>query len=214
MSLVLTIADTNERLMRTSRRSFDSPRRAHQLWKIGATLLLFLVLAPLLLVGTGAQSAQAASLGPYNLKNKVTGKCVDIPGYGNGKINGPVQQYTCNYTTSDNQRFWMIERGTHTTSSGNTYKQYQIKNIKDGLCLDLPGYGSNPNGTLVSEYTCAGSTDNQYFYKVPRAVGGSWLVNTKSAKCLDVAGTAAGNDARLTLYTCSDTNDHRWTLVS
>ncbi len=214
MSLVLKIADTNEHLRRTLRWPSASQSPSQQALRIGALLLLLLVLTPLLLVGAGAPPANAAALGPYNIKNKVTGKCVDIPGFGNGRINGPVQQYTCNYTTSDNQRFWMIERGTVTAASGNVYKQYQIKNIKDGLCLDLPGYGSNPNGTLVSEYTCAGSTDNQYFYKVPRAVGGSWLVNTKSTKCLDVAGTAAGNDARLTLYTCSDTNDHRWTLVS
>jgi hypothetical protein len=160
-----------------------------------------------------APPAHAASLGPYNIRNLVTGQCVDIPGFGAGKVDGRVQQFPCNRTTNDNQRFWLVERGTAKAPSGNVYKRYQIRNVKDGLCLDVPNFGANPNGTAVTQFRCAGPEDNQYFYAVPRARGGSWFVNEKSRRCLDVEGKAGGSDARLTLFSCSDTDDHRWSLV-
>ncbi|MFJ5231249.1 RICIN domain-containing protein [Kitasatospora sp. NPDC088391] len=147
----------------------------------------------------------------YLLYNTVTAKCADLPGYGNGGIGGAVNQYTCNGTSSDNQRFHFDNYGT--TADG--YAQYTVRNDKDNLCLDLPYFDGVPSGTLVSEYTCSGSTsDNELYKLVPRPNDGNWLVNVKSGLCLDVDGVrTGGNDARLTVYTCSDTDDHTWQLL-
>ncbi|WP_117208518.1 RICIN domain-containing protein [Allorhizocola rhizosphaerae] len=147
------------------------------------------------------------SFGPVVIWNATTGKCVDIPGYGNGTVNGPVNQYTCDNSTADNQRFIFDDLGI-----GDGF--YNIRNEKDGLCLDVPNYGSVGSGTLVSEYHCDYSTaDNQLYYLEVRPSGYYWIRNVASDGdlCLDVAGFGTGgNDARLTLYTCSDTDDHLW----
>lgn len=161
-------------------------------------------------VARGTGSVHYWREGPYNMRNVTTGLCVDLPGAGPGTLDGIVAQYTCNYTAKD-QQFYLGRVGSYTGTQG-TYPVYELRNLSDGLCLDVPGTGDNDATTLVTEYTCKGPTDNQYWYTVPRA-GGAWVVNLKSKLCLDVAGSHAGNDARLTLYHCSDTDDHRWTFV-
>jgi hypothetical protein len=147
--------------------------------------------------------------GPYVIYNVVTGKCIDIPGYLNGTLDGPVAEYTCDTTTLDNQLFRL-----QADASVGGVTLYTVRNATDGLCLDLPAYGSVAVGTAVSEYTCNGTTfDNQLFSLSPRSDGSYWLVNYASGYCLDVYGFATGgNDSRLTVYYCSDTDDHHWTL--
>jgi hypothetical protein len=187
-------------------------------WLVAAVAVMFAVL----LLAAGQAPAHAAGLnGTFAIKNKTTGRCADVPGFGKGYPNAPVNQYTCRFATSDNQRWTFVPNGTATGASGTKYNQYLIKNAKDGLCLDAPGFGTNANGARIIEYTCAGdpSKDNQQWYTVVRTANGRtgvWIVNTKSKKCLDVSGTNAGNDARLTLFTCSDakTEDHYWAITA
>ncbi len=150
----------------------------------------------------------------YNIYNVTTGKCADVPGFGAGKVGGPVNEYTCDGTAYDNQLWYFNYAGNN--GSGNAV--YLIQNAKDGLCLDVPFYGAVSAGTKVSEFHCAGPEDNQFFSLIPRwgpgGYYGSWLVNDKSGLCLDVDGVrTGGNDARLTLWYCSDSDDHIWQLV-
>jgi hypothetical protein len=144
-------------------------------------------------------------IGPTIIFNVVTSKCVDLPGFGNGVPNGPVTQFTCNGSTADNQLFLFDDIGF-----GDGF--FNIRNAKDGLCLDVPGFGSVPSTTSVSEFFCNnGFTDNQLFRLVDRPAGGRWIVNRNSGLCLDVDGFRnGGNDARLTLFPCDDNDDHRW----
>jgi hypothetical protein len=163
--------------------------------------------------------------GIYAIKNKKTGRCADLPGFGPGRPDTPVYQYTCNFTTADNQRWNFVPKGQTAGGSGTLYNRYQIVNQKDGLCLDAPGFGDNNPGALVSEYTCrgtgnAGTGDNQRWYTVVRTAAdgrtGVWIVNRASRLCLDVAGYGAGNDARLTLARCTDASrdDHYWKITT
>ncbi|MFI1172838.1 RICIN domain-containing protein [Streptomyces melanogenes] len=151
----------------------------------------------------------ATTYGPYLVKNVVTGKCIDLPNYGAGAVNGPVNEYTCNGTSGDNQLFYWDYVG----NSSNGYPLYNLRNAKDNLCLDVPNYGSVNAGTKVSEYYCNQTTgDNQLYGRVDRS-DGFWLVNLASGLCLDVDGVRTGGDnARLTLYYCSDNDDHHWTI--
>ncbi|MGW1491180.1 RICIN domain-containing protein [Streptomyces sp. NPDC002402] len=81
----------------------------------------------------------------------------------------------------------------------------------DQLCLDLPGFGSVPPATQVSEYWCDNSfSDNQQFWRSKRPNGLTWWVNYKSGLCLDVDGSGVPNNARITLWWCSDNDDHFW----
>ena len=159
-----------------------------------------------------AASPTKADTGPVNLYNLATGKCADIPGYEGGSIDGPVNQFTCNYSDkNDNQRWEVIWKGKREGRDS-----FLIKNVKDGYCLDLPFYEAVAPGTPVSEYPCAEDVDhdNQLFYEREGQPGSPMLINLKSGLCLDVAGVrTGGNDARLTLASCSMKDDHLWSLV-
>lgn len=80
--------------------------------------------------------------GPYLIYNLATQKCVDVPGFGDGTINGPVNQYTCDGSWSDNQLWYFTHIGSGV---------YQIYNGIDGKCIDLPGYAVVPAGTKAAQ---------------------------------------------------------------
>src|SRR3954452_1191116 len=67
-----------------------------------------------------AQSSALTSglSGTFAIKNKKTGRCADIPGFGPGRPDTPVNQYTCDFSTSDNQRWRFVPKGQTTGSSG------------------------------------------------------------------------------------------------
>ncbi|GGZ00809.1 RICIN domain-containing protein [Streptomyces poonensis] len=145
------------------------------------------------------------------IKNVKTGMCVDVPGYGNGKADGAVNQYPCNAGGDDNQ-MWSLEMRYRDVSPKGT-DLYQIRNVKDGLCLDLPNYGPVSATTKVSEFPCNGTTaDNQLWWLDRRPDGSSWVRNFSSnGLCLDVSAEGGVRaDSRLTLFHCSDSDDHRW----
>ncbi|MEV7230028.1 RICIN domain-containing protein [Polymorphospora sp. NPDC051019] len=157
---------------------------------------------------TGAELAAFAASGPWVFENLVTGKCMDLVGTGAGSTGGYVIQYTCNYTSADNQlwqmNLWDPERFT-------------ISNVKDGLCIDPPGVsGSISNGSALRQYQCfPGPSDNQLFrlWWVP-AAGGYQIINDKSVKCIDVVGPGTGgNSAGLVMYGCLDDDDHYWNHI-
>lgn len=145
------------------------------------------------------------------LHNVRTGKCADVPGFGAGSMDGPVNQYTCDGSERDNQR-WVLRFEGRSPSGRLTYA---ISNAVDGLCLDLPDFGAVLPGTVVGEYKCRRTQDNQLFFLYRRpGTDAVWIVNLASSLCLDVDGFGTGgDDARLTLWYCSDTDDHHWRLL-
>ncbi|WP_406301730.1 RICIN domain-containing protein [Streptomyces sp. NBC_00885] len=149
------------------------------------------------------------------IKNWKNQTCVDIPAFGNGVQDGPVNQSTCNSTAEDNQ-LWNLEAARDGAGPGGT-KLYVIRNVKDGNCLDLPNYGSAGVTTRITEYACNHTTaDNQLWWLQERANNTFWIRNHASSDlCLDVDGS---NDRRrdvpLTLFYCSDTDDQNWLFTS
>ncbi|MDF3299204.1 RICIN domain-containing protein [Streptomyces tropicalis] len=148
------------------------------------------------------------------LRDTTTRKCADVPGYDKGTLNGPVQEYTCDETTRDNQR-WNLEVKYPKLGPGGR-PLFQIRNVKDGLCMDLPDYGAQPVRTPITEFTCDGTTaDNQLWWMDRQQSGAYWIRNYASDnKCLDVAGYSTGGDGTdLTLFDCSASDDQEWTVV-
>lgn len=147
------------------------------------------------------------------IKNVMTGMCVDIGGYGNGKVNGPVNQFTCR-RSGDNQLWDLVVTQKGAGPSGADL--FMIRNSKDGYCLDLGEYGSRPARTPVSEFHCNGTlADNQLWYLDKKSDGKFWIRNHVSAdRCLDVAGYygSGGKDARLTIFDCDLKDDHLWSF--
>lgn len=136
------------------------------------------------------------------LKNAVTGQCVDIGGYGKGKINAPVNQYPCNGTTGDNQ-LWNLDIVDKDGGPQNA-PLFLIRNSKDGLCLDLGYYKARSAGTPIGEFHCSAVGDNQLWWLDPRGDGTNWIRNAVSNDlCLrPTGGASAGNDARLVIEVC------------
>ncbi|WP_159030580.1 MULTISPECIES: RICIN domain-containing protein [Streptomyces] len=153
----------------------------------------------------------------FQFKNVKSGRCADVPGMGKGRLNGPVLQHDCVVQNwdGDNQAWDFVLAQKNKGPGGRNL--VVIKNRKSGLCLDLPGRGSKPNRTPISQTHCNSTLqDNQLWWVENR--GGNrtfWIHNyTSDQRCLEVWGEdgKAGNDARLGIYTCSPADDHEWQL--
>ncbi|MGW2562277.1 RICIN domain-containing protein [Streptomyces sp. NPDC001514] len=149
------------------------------------------------------------------IKNASTGLCADVPGTGKGKSGASVQQARCTEGTGDNQMWSLIKGNSKTTGPGGT-TLYVVKNLKDGLCLDVPGYGAVGATQVVSEYSCNLTTaDNQLWWLDKRANNTYWIRNyTSNDLCLDVSGHSSRAAAPLTLWHCSDNDDQNWRFAS
>ncbi|MFD4688690.1 RICIN domain-containing protein, partial [Streptomyces sp. NPDC058461] len=147
------------------------------------------------------------------IKNVMTGLCVDVPNYGRGRVDGPVNQYTCD-RTGDNQLWDLVVTKENAGPAGADL--FTIRNSLDGYCLDLPYYGGRPARTAVSEYHCNGTTaDNQLWYLDKKSAGKFWIRSHSSGNlCLDVSGYygSGGKDARLTIFDCDLKDDHLWSF--
>ncbi|MFE5111336.1 RICIN domain-containing protein [Streptomyces sp. NPDC056663] len=148
------------------------------------------------------------------LRNTTTKKCADIPGYEKGKVNGKVYEYTCDGTDQNNQ-LWNLEVKYPKGGPGGS-PLFVIRNAKDGLCMDLPGYGAAPIKSDLTEFTCNGAmTSNMLWWLDKQKSGAYWIRNFASNnKCLDVAGFSTGKDfTNLTLYDCSNNDDQEWQII-
>ena len=149
----------------------------------------------------------AATSGSTAIHNNFTGQCMDVPGYGVVGANAPVSQYYCNTSESGDNQDWHL---VPTRVVGGV-QLFEIVNDKSGLCLDLPGYGSDAAGTHLYVYGCNSTpaNDNQEWSVWSASVGaqpvGTMLENFKASgsksvnpisggECLDVTGWANTND--------------------
>lgn len=159
----------------------------------------------------------------YNTPNPIAA-CADIPGYGSGTIDGPVNIWYCNRGSADNQDFFIDFRGYV-----NGEEVYQIRSLNQlpspdyrTVCLDLPGYGWVPQATKVSLYPCNWGdplNDNQawhfryQFRNEYLGVTAYRIVNAKNGLCLDVPGNRNFvPDVQLEVFPCQDLDidDHDW----
>ncbi|MER6135235.1 RICIN domain-containing protein [Streptomyces sp. NPDC001815] len=171
----------------------------------------------------GAPASPSAEEKPKNevptgnvlLRNLSTGRCADLPDEGEGKKDGRVQQFSCKQTADDNQ-LWNLEVKIPKGGPGGEADLFQIRNVKDQLCMDLPNFGANPIHTRVTEFTCNGTkADNQLWWLEKQESGAYWIRNFASnGACLEVAGN---NDIRdevtLMLFNCTVTDDQEWQIV-
>lgn len=158
----------------------------------------------------GLATPASAQTGAVIENGGIPGRCVDIPGTGAGTVDGPVWQYSCNPAELDNMRFTLPERGRF--ADGTPY--YWIRNTKDGLCLDLPFYGSVPPATKVTEYHCRDLDNQHWVFEHKGDWNGKkwyWIRNVASDLCLDIPGVKDAPIAtQLEVYPCLDNDDHYW----
>jgi hypothetical protein len=149
------------------------------------------------------------------IRNVMTGMCADIPWYGKGQVDGVIQQYGCNASSGDNQRWDLI---VHQRGGGpGGASPFTIRNSTDRLCMDLPGSGAAADRSEVKENNCRSGGDNQMWFLDERSNGRYWIRNLVSGHlCLDVAEEAGsgGEGAKLTIHPCSPSDDHLWSFSS
>lgn len=145
------------------------------------------------------------------IKNNTNRTCVDVPGFTSGRPDGPVTHATCNSNTDDNQ-LWNVEKRYDKAGPGGV-PLFQIRNVMDSMCLDLPGYQGVGGATKVTEFPCDGTTnDNQLWWLDKQSDGTFWIRNAASNhQCLDSYGP---DDATrdLIIWPCAPEgrNNHEW----
>ncbi|WP_431775931.1 RICIN domain-containing protein [Streptomyces cucumeris] len=143
------------------------------------------------------------------IKNNTNQTCADIPG--TGYQDGPVHQSACNSTMQDNQ-LWDVEKKYGKAGPGGA-PLYQIRNVVDNLCMDLPGYGGASGASYVTEYPCNGTTDdNQLWWLDKQSDGRYWIRNFASNnQCLD-SYEADSETRNLIIWPCNEEsqNNHEW----
>ncbi|WP_331752511.1 RICIN domain-containing protein [Streptomyces chartreusis] len=148
------------------------------------------------------------------IKNNANGTCVDIPGFSSGSSNGPVVHAECNSSTDDNQ-LWNLDKKYNSAGPGGV-PLFQIRNVMDSLCLDLPYFDGQPRDTRVQEFQCKGTTaDNQLWWLDKQSDGKYWIRNFASEhQCLD--SYANGEQNRLlVIWPCApeSNNNHEWSIT-
>ncbi|MFF3820004.1 ricin-type beta-trefoil lectin domain protein [Streptomyces bluensis] len=145
------------------------------------------------------------------IKNNTNGTCVDIPGYSSGPPDGPVHQSGCNNDPADNQ-LWDLEKRYESAGPGGA-PLFQIRNVMDRMCLDLPGYEGAGPATNVTEFPCNGTkADNQLWWLDRQSDGKYWIRNFASNNmCLDSYDTFSEN-RNLIIWHCTpeNQNNHEW----
>ncbi|MEV5750311.1 RICIN domain-containing protein [Actinoallomurus sp. NPDC052308] len=164
--------------------------------------------------GRGPTGPKFSTVTRVLLHNTMTGLCADVPGYGNGTNNGPINQFTCTRSNGDNQLWDLVVNMKGAGPHGADL--FTIRNSKDNLCFDVGGSGADGPRTPVSEHDCLpGKGDNQMWYLQKRYNRHFWIRNYAShGLCLDVSGYygSGGKDARLTLFPCDPKDDHIWSF--
>lgn len=120
------------------------------------------------------QPRYVGGFGTYEIKNKASGKCLDIPAA--STANGAkLQVYSCNGTNAQ----------TFTLTDLTNYKM-ELRALNSGKCVDVAAAGT-ADGTLVQQYDCNATGAQTWTMKVitwaPLEVE---FVAAHSGKCLDV----------------------------
>ncbi|MFI8948084.1 RICIN domain-containing protein [Streptomyces sp. NPDC053750] len=149
------------------------------------------------------------------LRNTTSHMCAELPGREKGTADGPVQQAVCDDTDGDNQ-IWNLEVKYPEGGPGGA-ALFQIRNIKDKFCMDLPDHVGAAVGTPITEFHCdsTGMTDNQYWWVDKQESGAYWIRNFASNQnCLGVEGTNGGAlFSKMMLEKCSNIDDQEWEII-
>ncbi|MDQ0784811.1 RICIN domain-containing protein [Streptomyces sp. B3I8] len=160
-----------------------------------------------------APSTLPAVLTKVLIRNHTNGTCVDIPGYSSGAADGPVIQADCDGSPDDNQ-LWNVEKRYAGAGPGGA-PLFQIRNVMDSMCLDLPDFGGVDAGTKVTEFSCDGTKgDNQLWWLDRQAAGKYWVRNAAAGNmCLDADGRDdSTRDLLVSPCAPENLNNHEWTI--
>jgi Ricin-type beta-trefoil lectin domain len=157
-----------------------------------------------------AKHAAFTGVGNVLLKNAGSKLCADVPGYGNGSVDGPVNQYPCALGDADNQ-VWSLGVMQDLKGPGGA-PLFVIRNVKDDYCMDLPYYGAHAAGAKVTEYYCRPTkSDNQLWYRT-HTRGHLYRIRNYASHglCLGVTGRSRAADKQLEIQKCGSGDEWSW----
>ena len=141
------------------------------------------------------------------VKNAASGLCADLPNYGPGTIDGPVNQYHCRRGDTDNQ-VWTVQVVPGLKGPGGA-PLFVVRNDMDDHCMDLPFYAGKPAGTKVTEYYCRPvKSDNQLWYRT-HTTGSRYRIHNEASHglCLGVTSRSHAADEQLEIHKCGAGDD-------
>ena len=126
------------------------------------------------------------------------------------------------FESADQNRFvldglkWLGGGGTTTPPPDGTIDPaawYAVSNKASGKCVDARAAAS-ANGTVIQQYTCNGTTAQQYQF-APTSGGYDRINNrTNPAQVIDVTDVSTADNAGLQLWSYSGGNNQQWQPVS
>ncbi|WP_328377961.1 ricin-type beta-trefoil lectin domain protein [Streptomyces sp. NBC_01020] len=153
------------------------------------------------------------------IKNDGTKLCAELPGRDKGQINGWVIENDCNPTDADNQ-IWDLEvRYPHGGPNNNSL--FQMRNIKDRLCMDLGDMGPRPAGTGLAEFTCDGTKADNQLWWLDKQRDDHYLIRNYASNDLCLKTTQNGpdnqqgtnDDNELMIGQCDIPDAHEWSFI-
>ncbi|MFJ3697656.1 RICIN domain-containing protein, partial [Streptomyces sp. NPDC090052] len=153
------------------------------------------------------------------IKNDGTKLCAELPGRDKGQINGWVIENDCNPTDADNQ-IWDLEvRYPHGGPHNNSL--FQMRNIKDRLCMDLGEMGPRPAGTGLAEFTCDGTKADNQLWWLDKQRDDHYLIRNYASNDLCLKTTQNGpdnqqgtnDDNELMIGQCDIQDAHEWSFI-
>ena len=143
----------------------------------------------------------------YKIKNRNTGKCVDVE-YASTDDGANVHQWHYNPDGYENQ-LWNIEK-VATGDNGEVY--YKFIALHSGKCFEVKDYLTD-NGANVQQYTYIGGYKDQQWRIIP--IDDSpyvKIINRNSGKALDVAYGSTADGANIQQWPYEGENQ-QWELL-
>jgi hypothetical protein len=144
------------------------------------------------------------------LKNRATGKCVDVSGSPGTNEGAHLQQWTCeNGCDKNTDQVWSMD------------KYGRLVNRVSKKCIDVSGLRSRSNFANIQLWSCespsSSNTDHIWVFKLDATGNYVQIRNRHTGKCVDVSGYANKEDGvHLQQYTCEGDqpqSDQWWRVV-
>jgi hypothetical protein len=88
--------------------------------------------------------------------------CVDLPNYGWVPQGTKVSLHDCNWGPQENDnQAWFVDCQFAT---GDDHLAYRIVNVKNGMCLDVPGVATGAVDVQLEVFPCRSNDDHEWIW--------------------------------------------------
>lgn len=158
-----------------------------------------LMVAGLIVSGLFTAAPANAAAGPFSVKNRNSGKCLEVNNASLADGAG-VLQWTCHRM---NHQLWRV------IDLGNGYQRLVVEH--SNKCLEVNN-ASNTPGAGVLQWPCHGGTHQQW-KRIDRGNGWVQFQARHSSQCLEIDHASFANGAGALQWHCHDGWHQQWGVV-